>query len=162
MAEVEILTVPDDAAPKVKALHAYWQSIRPEPGLLPGRRHFDPLDIPQLLPNLWMIDVCGAPPRFRFRLIGTEIVKFTGRDETGRWLDEVYPNYRSGEAYRVHCAVVESGRPRYRKSGVLSRPGRRGVEAERVYLPLAENGRTVDIVLVMTLYSSTPIGRRRA
>lgn len=161
MAETAILSVPDDASPKIRALYAYWLSIRPQGGLLPARRHFDPLDVPELLPNIWMIDVRRDPLRFRFRLVGTEVVRFTGRDATGRWLDEVYPDYRSSDAYRVHHAVAESGRPHYRRSGVLSNPGRPFVEAERLYLPLAEDGRNVDIVLVMTLYSGDPPPPRR-
>src|SRR3546814_3761584 len=77
----------------IKALYDYWQSIRPNDLALPGRRHFDPLDIPELLPNIWMLDVKRDPLRFRFRLIGIDIVRFTGRDSTGQWLDEVYPGY---------------------------------------------------------------------
>lgn len=167
MAETATFTLPDDAAPKIKALYHYWESIRPrgaQSGLLPGRRHLDPVDIPELLPNIWMIDVArdkaGGPPRFRFRLIGTEIVRFTGRDSTGRWLDETYPGYAESDAFRFHRQVAESGRPDYRRSGILSNPGRNYVKAERLYLPLAEDGRTVDILLVMTLYHAEPPRRR--
>src|SRR3546814_18827524 len=67
------IILPEDAAPKIKALLAYWQSIHPAGGGLPGRRHLDPVDIPELLPNIWMIDVKRGPLRFRFRLVGTEI-----------------------------------------------------------------------------------------
>jgi len=163
-------SLPKEAAPQIKALYTYWQSIHPEGGpegkALPGRRHFDPIDIPDLLPNIWLIDVVrdaqhDGAPRFRFRLVGTQIVKFTGRDATGLWLDEVYPAYETTEAYRAHRAVCESGEPHYRKSGVISNPGRKYVEAERLYLPLAEDGRTVDIILVMTLYSGDPPTPRR-
>ena len=80
--------LPEDAAPKIRALYAYWQAIHPEPDRLPGRQHLDPLDIPELLANIWMADVQREPLRFRFRLVGTEIVKFTGRDSPGRWLDK--------------------------------------------------------------------------
>jgi hypothetical protein len=44
---------------------------------------------------------------------------------------------------------------------VLSNPGRNYVEAERLYLPLAEDGQEVDIVLVMTLYIGDPPRARR-
>lgn len=169
MAEIATFTLPNDAAPKIKALFRYWESIRPrgaESGLLPGRRHLDPVDIPELLPNIWMIDVArdaqaGGTPRFRFRLVGTEIVKFTGRDVTGRWLDETYPGYTESDAFRFHRRVAEGDLPDYRRSGVLSNPGRDYVEAERLYLPLADDGRTVDILLVMTLYHGEPPRQRR-
>jgi len=149
-------SLPEDAAPRIKALFAYWQSIHPAGGGLPARRHLDPIDIPELLPSIWMIDVKRNPLRFRFRLVGTEIVKFTGRDATGRWLDEVYSGYADSEAGRFHTQVAVSGEPAYRKSGIISNPDRDLVEAERIYLPLAEDGRTVDILLVMTLYKGDP------
>jgi len=169
MPTTTVFSLPKEAAPKIKALFDYWRSIHPAgageggplPPLLPGRRHLDPIDIPELLPNIWMIDVLREPQgsdalRFRFRLIGTEIVKFTGRDATGKPLDAVYPDYPNTEAFRAHRAVAESGEPGYRKSGVLSNPERDFVEAERLYLPLAEDGKTVDIILVMTLYKGEP------
>jgi hypothetical protein len=150
-------SLPQGTAPKLQALLDYWQSIHPEGGGLPGRRHLDPIDIPELLPNIWMIDVRRAPAlRFRFRLVGTEIVKFTGRDMTGFWLDQVYPDYEQTEAFRNHKAVAESGQPGYRKSGVISNPTRHHIEAERLYLPLADDGKTVDILLIMTLYKGEP------
>jgi hypothetical protein len=161
MATPASFALPEGAAPKIQVLYNYWQSIHPAGGALPGRRHLDPIDIPELLPNIWMIDVQRPPLRFRFRLVGTEIVKFTGRDVTGRWLDEIYPDYENTDAFRMHRDCAESGRPGYRKSGVLSNPGRNYVEAERLYLPLAEDGQEVDIVLVMTLYIGDPPRARR-
>ena len=152
MTTTTAFSLPKGAAPKIKALYAYWQSIHPEGGpegsALPGRRHFDPVDIPELLPNIWMIDVVrdaqrGGVPRFRFRLVGTQIVKFTGRDATGQWLDAVYPDYETSEAHRVHRAVAETGEPGYRRSGVISNPGRNHVDAERIYLSLADGAVTV-------------------
>ena len=98
--------------------------------------------------------------RFRFRLVGTEIVKFTGRDSTGMWLDQVYPDYAITPAFGVHRDCALKGVPAYRKSGVMSNPGRRFIEAERIYLPLAGNGRDVDILLAMTLYSGEPPRRQ--
>ena len=148
--------LPEAAAPRIRALYDYWQKIHPEGGGLPGRRHLDPLDIPRLLPNIWMIDVRQQPLRFRFRLVGTEIVKFTGRDSTGMWLDQVYPDYEHTEAFAAHRECALKAHPVYRKGGVLSNPTRRFIEAERLYLPLADDGRTVDILLVMTLYYGDP------
>jgi len=156
MIETTSFELPENAAPKIRALYDYWRSIHPGAGRLPGRQHLDPLDIPQLLPNIWMVDVRPAPLRFRFRLVGTEIVKFTGRDATGMWLDQVYPDYENTPAFRRHSDCVARREPAYRKSGVLSNPGRNFVEAERIYLPLASNGRDVDILLVMTLYNGDP------
>jgi len=148
--------LPRSAAPKIRALYDYWRAIHPQGGGLPGRRHLDPLDIPRLLPNIWMVDVHRQPLRFRFRLIGTEIVNFTGRDATGLWLDQVYPGYEQSEAFAAHRDCVVHRRPGYRKSSPISNLGRRSAEAERLYLPLAEDGKSVDILLIMSLYSGDP------
>ncbi len=159
MAEPDKFTLPRDCAPKIRALFDYWQSIHPEGGL-PGRQHLDPLDIPQLLPNIWMVDVTRNPLRFRFRLVGTEIVKFVGRDVTGLWLDEFFEGYETSEASHAHRNCALAGEPAYRKGDVLFNPGRADLEAERIYLPLAQDGKEVDILLVMTLYSGEPPRRR--
>src|SRR3546814_11920885 len=77
------IILPEDAAPKIKALLAYWQSIHPAGGGLPGRRHLDPLDIPELLPHTRMLAVKPAPRRFPLRPVGTDIVHSPGRAPPG-------------------------------------------------------------------------------
>src|SRR3546814_17343468 len=94
-----------------------------------------------------MLDVKRDPLRFRFRLIGTEIVRFKGRDSTGQWLDEVYSGYAESDAFRWHCAVADEAVPNYRQRSVISTLGRTHIVAERHYLPLAGAGQAVDIYL---------------
>ncbi len=149
--ESEPFSLPVDSAPKIRALFDYWRAIHPESGL-PGRARFDPVDVPELLANIWMVDVAREPLRFRFRLVGTEIVKFTDRDHTGRWLDEVYPGFADSSAYRFYRDCALAARPAYRRGQVPTRSGAKTVVAEQLTLPLAANGRDVDILLMMTLY----------
>src|SRR3546814_12692187 len=108
-----------------------------------------------------MIDVKRDPLRFRLRLVGTEIVRFTGRDATGRWLDEIYPGYAASDAFAFHSAVAREGKPGYRKGGMLSNHSRSDIEAERLYLPLSQSGRHVYTLLVVTLYDRRPPPARR-
>lgn len=151
----ERFLLPADCAPKIRALYDYWLSIHPGTGL-PGRRHFDPVDIPALLSSIWMIDVAREPWRFRFRLLGTEIVTFTGRDGTGRWLDEIYPRFGESAAFRFYRGCAESGRPSYRRGSAHAGLEGKPVAAEQLTLPLAADGETVDILLMMTLYAELP------
>ena len=37
--------------PKTRRVHDYWREIHPGKNL-PGRQHFDPLDIPDLMPQI--------------------------------------------------------------------------------------------------------------
>src|SRR3546814_691455 len=101
---------PSGYHPDIAALVAYWHSIHPPQGL-PGRRHFDPVDVPWLLPHIWLLDVFRDPWRFRMRLVGTGIVAHAGRDSTGRWLDDAFPNLRQTDAHLVIVHCPEHGVP---------------------------------------------------
>lgn len=149
----------DDIAPGsccegVRRLAEYWEHIRPA-GRLPGRQHLDPLDIPDLLANLWLVDVHRSPWRFRVRLIGTAIVSFVGADHTGQWMHEVFPGFEKTGAYRDLVACAADGRPVARTARLVSNPERTYVRAQRIHLPLAADGRTPDMILSLTQYLNT-------
>src|SRR3546814_10213652 len=58
--------------PRVRRIVEHWASMGP-PGRLPGRPHLDPLHIPSLLSNMWLLDVEREPRlRLRYRLIRSE------------------------------------------------------------------------------------------
>jgi hypothetical protein len=99
-----------------------------------------------------MLNVFYDPMRFRFRLVGTAIVNFTGRDSTGNWCHDVYEDFENTGAFQRMCRCAVEGVPLYWKSAVISNPGRPLVEGERLYLPLARDGKNVDILLIMTKY----------
>ena len=72
---------------RIRKLSEYW--LAKAKGGVPSRSEIDPVDVRELLPNLMMIDMLGDPPRFRYRLVGTRVVQYTGFDFTGRCLDEM-------------------------------------------------------------------------
>ena len=106
------------------------------------------MDIPRLLANVWLIDVARDPLRFRFRLIGTAVVEYAGEDNTGNWFDEVMPDFDP----RVFVDVVETGEPSWSRSPSRMRPYKQYRELERVRLPLASDGKTVDMILCLTVF----------
>ncbi len=148
---------PDPSAawhPMVRALYRYWRSIHLDDGRLPGRPAFEPLVVPALLPHLVLIDVVDRPPRFRYRLIGTRMVDALGRELTGRWLDEAHAK-PGGEkpVFPSYERVVRDGVPDWRRgpphfAGFIDRC----TAMERVFLPLAADGRTVDIILTVSVF----------
>lgn len=141
-------TIPEDCHPKVRAIYEYWRSVHPQSGGLPGRQHIDPVDIPTLLPNTWLIDVARNPYRFRFRLVGTQVVDYAGEDNTGKWFHEQMPNFHP----EVLIDVVETGKPSWSRGRSKMRPERDYYELERVRLPLASDGKTVDMILSLTVF----------
>jgi hypothetical protein len=140
--------------PRVRKLFEYWRSLHRASGRLPGRAAFDPLAIPALLPYLTLIDVVGRPPRFRYRLIGTRMVDALNGDFTGQWLDEVHARPDGSKpVFPSYTAVAMEGRPDWRRgpphfAGFIDRC----TELERVFLPLASDGETVDIIITINVF----------
>jgi hypothetical protein len=139
--------------PKIRELHGYWRSICPADRRLPGRQHFSPVAIVPLLPNIWLLDVVRNPLRFRYRLVGTRIVDALGGECTGRWLHEAHPEFDPDvAAFSDYAHAAEAGEPRWRRgSPIFMSYVERCTELERIFLPLAEDGMTVDVILAMTL-----------
>jgi hypothetical protein len=136
---------------RVRALYDYWRAIHPQQRGLPGRQHFDPLQVAPLLPWLWLVDIHRDPLRFKFRLYGTQHILPSGGDHTGKWIDEAYPNFTASDVYSDYVDVAEKAAVSYRK-GRASYHAPDYKELERVMLPLASDGRTVDMILAITVY----------
>lgn len=140
--------------PKIRAVHDYWRSIHPADGRLPARAAFDPLAVVSILPHVMLIDVEGRPPRFRYRLIGTRMVDALGSDFTGQWLDEVHRKPGGGTPqFPSYTAVALSGEPEWRRGPPhFASYIDRCKELERIFLPLAADGRTVDMILTTSVF----------
>lgn len=138
-------------SPKICDLIRYWLSIHPG-SHLPGRQHFEPLDLVPLLPNIILTDIEPDDRRYRCRLVGTEVVRAFGFDFTGQFFVDALPGFRESFAYRHRIEVETSGLPSYRigESSIQFRLDYAPIE--RLHLPLAADGHTVDMILSMTLY----------
>ncbi len=142
--------IPVDCHPKVRALAQYWMSIHPAKGL-PGRRHFEPCDIPTLLPSLYLVDVCPQSANLTFRLMGTGLAALFDRDFTGQPFESAYDSGKQSNSYRDIREMIGDRQPRWRKAPGYFMEGRDHLTLERVVLPLAGDGKTIDIVLGMIL-----------
>jgi hypothetical protein len=142
--------LPEGCHPKSRQIHEYWRSIHPAVGL-PGRRHFDPVDIPRLLPNICLIDVPGPQDDFTFRLMGTRLVEFYGADYTGKPFVSAYMKAAESQAYNDLCATWADCLPRWRRGQASFVRNREFVIIERLYLPFANDGTTVNLVLALLL-----------
>jgi hypothetical protein len=132
----------------------YWIAIHPD-HRLPGRQHFDPRDIPMLLSSIRLLDVCGRPPRLKARLIGTRMVDFLGRDYTGQWLDEAYPDLPGSAMERDYLYVITTGQPHWRLGEPYLTQHREFHRFERVILPFARDGVNVDMLVTVFEFFGT-------
>jgi hypothetical protein len=142
--------------PRFRWMHAYLRSIAPA-GRLPGRQHIDPPAFGRLLPFINLVDVerQGDDVRFRFRLVGTAQTIVAGREVSGRYVEEaVLPEY----VYRIRAnmALATARGAPVHDSFAMPHPGREFIETERVYFPLASDGVTVDMLLILNGYPKDP------
>lgn len=92
-------------------LYRYWL-MKHVGGLPPSRRQVDPiLEIPHLAKHLALIDV--FPDGYRYRVVGTELVKRHGVDLTGRRVDLSEGNLNSMREYFAALdSVVREQKPK--------------------------------------------------
>lgn len=143
----------DRLHPRYAAVRDYLGRVAPA-GKLPGRQHLDPAALgPAILPFVNLAEVVrheGAL-RFRFRLVGTRQTDAAAREITGRFIEEaVLPDY-VGRINRNMQRVVQSREPLY-DAFPMPHPGRDFIRSERVYFPLAADGKTVDMILIVNGY----------
>lgn len=141
---------PIENDPRYRRLADYLASKAPA-GKLPGRQHIDPLEIADLLPYVMLIDVipqAEGEPRYRIRLMGTEVVAIQGKDGTGKYVEEVLTDPEGIQIMRRYGEILRTRQPQFRR-GVVATPGRQHVHYERVAFPLARDGENVDMLLFL-------------
>ena len=141
--------LPADAVePEFTWLLDYWRG-KCRDGRLPSRRDIDPVELPHaVLPNILLLDVERGEriPRFRVRLAGTGFLALVGTEFTGRYFDEIGPAHQMEPLLDALHGLVATGRPAF-LAGPMTRPRGDRVWLKRFALPLAEDGKTVDMVL---------------
>jgi hypothetical protein len=157
--ELEIIPRPASAA--LCDLLGYWQQ-KCAGRAMPRRADIDPVEIPSHLGDVFMLDVLQDGADFRYRLIGTRIVHGMGRDATGRTVSELYR--RQPDVAAKLCALfsrpVIEKRPIFARGRIFWNPARDVRHFEAAYLPLAEDGEKVNIVLC-ELFVMWPNARKR-
>ena len=135
-----------------QTLYDYWRGKHAK-AVLPGRQHIQPEEIVRVLPHLVLYDVIrdGTGYDFRARLVGTAFSELLGRNITGRLLSEVadpvsYAGLRRRLAEAVECRVPVTGISR------VHHPERSFLTFSHLTLPLARDGRTVDMLLGARLW----------
>ena len=82
-----VLTLAEIPSPIIHELHRYWCRKAGAAGRIPPRSAIDPVEMAGILPNVALVE--SVDGRIRYRLIGTKIVEFAGRDATGKYFDEL-------------------------------------------------------------------------
>ena len=136
----------------VRQVYEYWlgKCVR---GRLPARADLHPEEMRGFLPYVFLVDVTPTPRAFRFRLVGTKIAEWAGKEYTGLAVDEDAYGPQWRRVFDAYAAVADSRRPRL---DVWDAPwvSREFVRYERLVAPLSSDGHAVDI-LFGALYAFT-------
>ena len=129
----------------LEGLERYWRTLSAGREM-PARRDIDPVDIPDLLPYVLMVDVLYDPPDFRYRLMGEHIVTMNRRSLAGWALSGlVAENPAQAEVRDFYAGIVRSRRPASHRVDYRDRNGR--PRAASAWLaPLSADGQVVDIL----------------
>jgi hypothetical protein len=128
----------------VREAYRYWCRKQID-GRPPRRADIVPEEIPRLLPFLFLVDVLHAPLGFRFRLVGTRIGVWAGREYTGVALNEREYGPSWQRVFDQYAEVVATRAPRrdeYRSPWVA----RGFVYYERLVAPLSSDGAAIDML----------------
>lgn len=133
--------------PLLHQLYEYWDSKRAGRAM-PARHDLDPIEIPELLRHLILLDIMHDPLRFRVRLYGTGVTELHGHDLTGRFLYEDGLTPIGQQTRPWNARTVESREPHYTVGDYTDISDGRIGTFYRLGLPLSSNDDTVDMLMI--------------
>jgi CheY-like chemotaxis protein len=121
----------------LRRMYDYWiEKARGRP--MPDRKDLDPAEIADLLPHLSILEVVGDRPRYRFRLLGTQVVEALGFNPTNRFMDDAYEEEGVVFLNGLLGEVCTKARPLYAASAFKA--GEDDMSTERLLLPFSVGG----------------------
>lgn len=150
-------TQPDLQDLGLRLLYEHWLDLAAAADGLPPVQRFDPLHLPKLLPNMWILEVEAATRRFRMRLTGENINAIYGRSIAGQYFRDVFqPDDAEIIAARYARALSEPAV--FHASGSVYAAGGNLTVGERLGLPMLGREGTTNTLLGATVYRS-PLDR---
>ena len=145
-------TPPELTDASVLGLYNYWLALAKEARGLPNLHHFDPMRLPHLLPNIWLIEVDPGNDRFRLRLAGEQINAIYRRSIGRKYFSEVFDP-------RDMPRIIERYKRALQEPAVFHATGRVYASAghycigERLGLPMLGSDGGTRILMGVTVYS---------
>jgi hypothetical protein len=140
-------------APPLRRLHDYWSGLAAG-RLCPKRDELRPEAFARALPYVALIEKVAAGPgagRLRIRLTGEEIRNPVLGYKRGAFVDEIRPAWYREHLIDSYNAALGATKPIYQR--VVSHFEERGLEYQRLMLPLSSGGGHADMLMVATMRS---------
>ena len=136
--------------PEIRRFVEYLRGKRGDQAY-PARAALDPLDFRYVLGDVVIIEAHHSPTgsrwpwHFRYRLVGANVVERDGYDLTNKTLEDLpEPEYRE-RVRQTWLEVCETGKPAHHVRELVLDQRLRCYEV--VVLPLASNGRDIDMLI---------------
>jgi len=127
--------LPPWAHSKLKTLQDYWLRKCQTTSRLPSRRDIDPADFPNLLGNVFLLNVNEQEPRFTYRVAGQKLSWLHQTPLTGKPVGTGLTEQHRLAATARAAEVVRWREPAWR-SGDLDWCGRAHLDFQELVLPL--------------------------
>jgi hypothetical protein len=152
--QVECSEIPGDSL--IMEFTAYWRSIAGG-AAMPARPDLDPIDIPTIIPWMFLIDVLRQPTGFdfRYRLVGSRNAELVRQDATGKLVGEAFPEATAALMRHSYTEVVELCEPLCWLANVPDQD-RAFIACHRALFPFSADGQTVNLIAGLLM----PVDRR--
>jgi hypothetical protein len=151
-----IETPPVLADERLRSLYEYWVALGRAADGLPQVQAFDPLHLPRLLSNLWILEVVADTQRFRMRLAGESINAVYGRNVGGQYFSDVFqPSEVALMVERYTRTLTEPAI--VRAIGTVYVAAGRLIQGERLALPMLGRSGLTDTMLGATFYDERTV-----
>jgi hypothetical protein len=141
---------------RLQSLYAYWHALGAAAGGLPALQAFDPLHLPKLLPNLWILEVAADTHRFRMRLAGENINAIYRRSIGGQYFSDVFQPEELALVMKRYTHALEAPAIMHAIGTVYAAAGRLA-QGERLALPMLGRSGLTDTMLGATFYDERAI-----
>ncbi|UUX49811.1 PAS domain-containing protein [Nisaea acidiphila] len=143
--------------PELRELFRLWKSKAGD-RTAPSRTDIDVIELKPWLPHILLVDLMEQQADVRFRVIGTWIAEQVGRDDTGKTISEIGGTDRGKRILEEYYLAAIRFAP-YRSCGTFfaSAGAKSHLQAERLILPLSEDGRRCNKILSAIYFLNTDL-----
>jgi hypothetical protein len=148
--------------PILAFLRQYWE-LKRGPRAMPARADIKPSEMKEYLGWIILIDVLPAFDDFRFRMIGTRVSQYFLADATGQTMREALAAYGDQVINGVIATHKKTARDRVvvRAHGGAGWLGRSFLDFDAIYLPLSDDGESVNMILSAFTFDAAALIKAR-
>ena len=143
-AELAFTSASQDHQPQLERLLHLWEGQR-NGTALPSANNFAAFLLKPWLGNLATVAVMNG--RFRVMSMGPVCVDIAGGSNVGRFIDDCVAARDRAAALEPYRACVEQATPLF-SNAAYTRPGYSRLTVHRLYLPCADDGRSIDTLMI--------------